>query len=239
MFAVDHSATALLIKRRYPSVSMTPLLISVQTMELAWVALNYLGVEHTTTEATVQSVADIHLAYIPYSHSVVTATAAAFVVWWILERGLRRRALGRALAIGILSHLILDIATHAPDIALWPGSPYRQLGLGLYSGAPSAAFVVEFLYGVLCWWIYRGGAALLAVIVLGNLANMSFFFAGVPGPEQLLAGHPMLVVTVVFVQIVTMLVLIGLISSKAATTPHGASSYVRTAAIRTPAVRLR
>ena len=55
---------------------------------------------------------------------------------------------------------------------------------------------------MLCWWIYRGGAALLAVIVLGNLANMSFFFAGVPGPEQLLAGHPMLVVTVVFVQIV-------------------------------------
>ena len=220
MFAVDHSATALLIKRRFPSVPMTPLLISVQAMELAWVALNYLGVEHTTTEATVQSVADIHLAYIPYSHSVATATAAAFIAWWILERGFGRRALGRAVAIGIVSHLILDIATHAPDIALWPGSPYRQLGFGLYSGAPPAAFAVELLYGVLCWWIYRGGAALLAVIVLGNLANISFFFAGIPGPEQFLAGHPMLVVTVVFAQIVTMLVLIGLFSAKADAQPE-------------------
>jgi membrane-bound metal-dependent hydrolase YbcI (DUF457 family) len=227
MFAVDHSATALLIKRRFPSVPMTPLLISVQAMELVWVALNYLGVERTTTEATVQSVADIHLAYIPYSHSVATATAAAFIAWWILERGFGRRALGRAVAIGIVSHLILDIATHAPDIALWPGSPYRQLGFGLYSGAPSAAFVVELLYGVLCWWIYRGPAALLAVIVLGNLANVSFFFAGIPGPEQFLAGHPMLVVTVVFGQIVTMLVLIGLFSSKAAATPgHSHGDYV-------------
>jgi hypothetical protein len=36
MFAVDHAATALLLKRRYPSVPMAPLLISVQAMELAW-----------------------------------------------------------------------------------------------------------------------------------------------------------------------------------------------------------
>jgi hypothetical protein len=219
MFAVDHSATALLIKRRFPSVSMTPLLVSVQAMELAWVALNYLGVEHTTTAATVRSVADIHLAYIPYSHSVATVTAAALVAWWSIERGLGRRALGRAVAIGIVSHLVLDIATHAPDIALWPGSPFRQLGFGLYSGAPSVAFVVELLYGVLCWRIYRGSGALLAVVVVGNLANISFFFAGIPGPEQFLAGHPLLVVTLIFGQIVTMLVLVGGFSSKPAELP--------------------
>ena len=65
MFAADHAATALLIKRRFPSVSLTPILVSVQAMELAWVGLNYLGVERTTTESTVHSVADIHLAYMP------------------------------------------------------------------------------------------------------------------------------------------------------------------------------
>jgi hypothetical protein len=213
MFAVDHAATALLIKRRFPSVSMTPLLVSVQAMELAWVALNYLGVERTTTAPTVQSVADIHLAHIPYSHSVATVVAAAVVIWWIIERGLGRRALGRAVAIGIVSHLILDIATHAPDIALWPGSPFPHLGLGLYNGAPAAAFVVEMLYGVLCWCVYRGSKTLLSVLVLGNLANVSFFFAGIAGPEQFLAGRPMLVVTVVFAQIVTMLVVVGIFSS--------------------------
>jgi membrane-bound metal-dependent hydrolase YbcI (DUF457 family) len=217
MFAADHAATALLIKRRFPSVSMTPLLISVQAMELTWVALNYLSVERTTTAATVQSVADIHLAYMPYSHSVGTVTAAAFLAWWTLERGLGRRALGRAVAIGIVSHLILDIATHAADIALWPGSPFPMLGLGLYSRAPSVAFVVEVLYGVLCWWIYRGSRALLVVVVAGNLANISFFFAGIAGPEQFLAGRPMVVVTLVFAQIVTMLVLVGLFSSRSQT----------------------
>ena len=219
MFAVDHSATALLIKRRFPSVPMPPLLVSVQAMELAWVALNYLGVERTTTASTVRSVADIHLAYIPYSHSVATVIAAALVTWWIIERGLGRRDLGRAVAIGIVSHLVLDVATHAPDIALWPGSPFRQLGLGLYSGAPSVAFGVELLYGVLCWWIYRGSRALLFVLVVCNLANVSFFFSGIPGPEQFLAGHPLRVVTVVFGQIVGMLVLVGVFASKPPAVP--------------------
>src|SRR5262245_41689494 len=73
MFAIDHAATALLLKRCYPSVPIAPILASVQAMELAWVGLNYLGIERTTTEATVRSVADIHLAYMPYSHSVGTA----------------------------------------------------------------------------------------------------------------------------------------------------------------------
>ena len=58
MFAIDHAATALLIKRRYPSVPLTPILVSVQAMELAWVGFNYLGIERTTTEASVRSVAD-------------------------------------------------------------------------------------------------------------------------------------------------------------------------------------
>lgn len=214
MFAVDHAATALIIKRRFPSVSMTPLLVSVQAMELAWVALNYLGVERTTTASSVRSVADIHLSYIPYSHSVATVTAAALVAWWTIERGFGRRVLGRAVAIGTMSHLLLDVATHAPDIVLWPGSPFPPLGLGLYSGAPSVAFGVELLYGVLCWWIYRGGVGLLTLLVAGNLANVSFFFAGIAGPEEFLAGRPLLVVTVVFVQIVTTLVLVSVMASR-------------------------
>ena len=73
MFAVDHAATALLITRRFRSVSRAPLLLSVRAMELAWVGRAHRGVEPTTTEATVRTVADTLLAYVPYSHSVETA----------------------------------------------------------------------------------------------------------------------------------------------------------------------
>jgi hypothetical protein len=207
MFAVDHAATALVIKRRFPSVSLAPLLLSVQAMELAWVGLNYLGVERTTTEASVRSVADIHLAYMPFSHSVATAAGGALLAWLLVEKGLRRPLMGRAVGIGIFSHLVLDVLTHARDIALWPGSTLPALGLGLYDRAPMWGFALEMAYGVVCWRIYRGSGSLLAMLVLGNLANITLFSAEIPGPEQYLAGHPLMVVTLVFVQIVVTLAL--------------------------------
>lgn len=214
MFAIDHAATALLVKRRYPSVPLAPLLIAVQAMELAWVALNYLGIERTTTEPVVRSVADIHLSYMPYSHSVASGLGAALVAWLVFEYGFGRAMLGQAVALAIASHLILDLATHAHDIVLWPGRLTPALGLGLYASAPVAAFAVEVVYGVVCWWVYRGGRGLLAVILLGNLANLSLLSVAIPGPEQFMAGRPLLVVTVIFAQIVVTLVLVGLLAGK-------------------------
>jgi len=214
MFAIDHAATALLIRRRYPRVSLVPVLVAVQAMELAWCVLNYLGVERTTTEPVVRSVADIYLAYMPWSHSVATPILAALIAWLVLERGFHRPALGRAVGLGIVSHLVLDLATHAHDIVLWPGHAQPRLGLGLYASAPIAAFLVELLYGVFCWRVYRGSRGLLAFIVLFNLANITFFSTSIPGPESLLAGRPLLVVTVVAIQIVVTLAGVWLLARR-------------------------
>jgi len=213
MFAVDHAATALLIKRRFPSVSLTPLLLSVQAMELVWVGLNYLGIERTTTEASVRSVSDIHLAYMPFSHSVATAAGGALLAWLLVEKGLGRPAIARAIGIGIFSHLVLDVLTHAQDIVLWPGRTLPPLGLGLYDRAPMWGFALEIAYGVVCWSVYRGSRSLLAMIILGNLANVTLFSAAIPGPEQYLAGHPLMLVTLIAVQIVVTLVLINVLEA--------------------------
>src|SRR5262245_34585357 len=214
MFAVDHPATALLIKRRFPSVSLMPMLLAVQAMELAWVGLNYLGVERTSTENAVRSVADIHLAYMPFSHSVATGVGAALLAWRFVEKGLGRALLGRAIGIGIFSHLVLDLMTHARDIVLWPGSSAPALGLGLYNHAPMWGFALEMAYGVVCWGVYRGTRGLLAMIVLGNLTNITLFSAAIPGPEEYLAGRPLMVVTLVFVQIVVTLALTAVLATR-------------------------
>jgi LexA-binding, inner membrane-associated putative hydrolase len=226
MFAVDHASTALLIKRRFPSVSLIPMLLSVQAMELAWVGLNYLGVERTTTESQVRSVADIHLAYMPFSHSVATAAGAALLAWLFVEKGLGRPLLGRAVGIGIASHLVLDLVTHARDITLWPGSNVA-LGLGLYDRAPMWGFALEMVYGIACWRVYRGSRPLLAMIVLGNLANITLFSAAIPGPEGLLAGRPLMLVTVIFVQIVTTLALVNVLATRPAPEPSMADGALR------------
>ena len=86
--------------------------------------------------------------------------------------------------------------------------------LGLYEAAPFAAFIIELAYGIFCWRVYQGSRGLLALIVIGNLANLSFLSPAIPGPEAYLAGYPLLVVTVVFVQIIVTLVLVGALAGR-------------------------
>lgn len=212
MFAINHAATALLIKRGFPKEPIVPLLISVQLMELLWVVLNLLGIERTTTEASVHSVSDIHLSYMPYSHSVVMSLGLAVVSWLICAFVFHRSRLGLALALGIVSHLVLDLLTHARDIAVAPGWDNIKLGLGLYSSFPLIAFILELLYGIFCWRVYRGGKALLVIIILFNAANLSLLSPAVPGPESLLANRPTLIVLFIAVQIVITLLLVGFYS---------------------------
>jgi hypothetical protein len=78
------------------------------------------------------------------------------------------------------------------------------------------------LYGVICWRVYRGSRSLLAMIVLGNLANITLFSAAIPGPEQYLAGHPLLLVTVILVQIVATLALVDRLATQLAPMDGGA-----------------
>lgn len=209
MFAINHAATALLVKKRYPTASLVWVLLSVQLMELLWVLLNFLGIERVTTEDQIRTVADIHLAYMPFSHSIVTMLGVALVAWAFVGKGLARPQLGAAIGLGIASHLFLDLLTHARDIAVAPGMPQPKFGLGLYSRWPATAFVLELSYGVLCWAIWRGNKALLATLVVFNLANISMFFARVPGPESLFPHRPLVLVSLILIQIVVRLFLVG------------------------------
>jgi hypothetical protein len=71
------------------------------------------------------------------------------------------------------------------------------------------AFGLEFAFGLGCWAYYRGTWALLAVLVLFNLANLSFFTTAIVGPEVFLVERPMLIVTAILLQIVVTLTLVG------------------------------
>ena len=138
MNAINHAATALLINRKWPGVPIVPVLLSVQLVEFLWVAFNLLGVEVTTTEPQVRALNDIHLAYMPYSHSIAATAVLAFTVWVVVAKLLNKPTWGLALAVAVSSHIVLDLATHVHDIALAPGIESPKFGSGLY-GMPLLA----------------------------------------------------------------------------------------------------
>ena len=211
MFAINHAATGLIIKKIYPDVPMAVILVSVQLIEVLWVVLNFFGVEKTTTESRVQSVSDVHLEYMPFSHSLVSTAVLAAGAWIFLDLGFKAVDIGTAVALGICSHLVLDLISHARDIVIAPFLDSRKFGLGLYE-KPSLAFVFETIYGIFCWWVYGGSTALFWIIVIFNMANASFFIKAIPGPERFLAHRPFWITAIVALQIILTAVLVGLFS---------------------------
>lgn len=211
MFAINHAATGLIIKKAYPDVPMTAILVSVQFIEILWVVLNFAGVEKTKTENSIKSVSDVHLEYMPFSHSVVSTLVLAAGTWIIIALGFKAVDVGTAVVLGICSHLALDLISHARDVGIAPFLDGRRFGLGLYE-KPAVAFVFETIYGIFCWWIYGGSVTLFCIVLLFNLGNASFFLKAIPGPERFLANRPMWITAVVALQIIVTAVLVGLFS---------------------------
>lgn len=202
MYAISHAATALVLKRRYPTAPLWPLLVSVQAVELLWVLFTYLGIEHI-------EVVDgkLTLGFLPYSHSVGSGVAVALIGAAIVRARGGDRKFAIAVALGVLSHIVLDIVQHEPDIYLLPIARGPRLGLGLDS-APLANLLIELAYGVACWWIYRGGRGLLIGIVVFNLLDAPMMFRSAKA-VAILGAHPALLTTIVLVQIVASWVLVA------------------------------
>ena len=79
------------------------------------------------------------------THSLVGAA-----VWGLLVAGgylviTRRRRGGGLLFVGVLSHWLLDVATHRPDVPLLPPRPVS--GIGLWNSIPATLAVETAMFG--------------------------------------------------------------------------------------------
>jgi membrane-bound metal-dependent hydrolase YbcI (DUF457 family) len=171
MYAINHAATALLIKKNQPTAPVLLLLISVQLVELFWVIFNYLGWEHFSVTN-----GELHLDFLPYSHSVLSGVVAAFISFAIINWGYKNRKLAIAFSIGVLSHIIIDMIFHEKDIRLSPFSETPVWGLGIID-YPLLNFAIELMYGIFCWFYFRGSKALLIVIVVFNIIDLPIMLA--------------------------------------------------------------
>ncbi len=117
MYAINHAATALLIKKKNPESPILILLISVQLVEIFWVLFNYVGWEHLSVLN-----GRLHLHFLPYSHSLFSGVVFAFISFAIINWIYKNQKLAIAFSIGVLSHIIIDIIFHEKDIRLSPFS---------------------------------------------------------------------------------------------------------------------
>jgi membrane-bound metal-dependent hydrolase YbcI (DUF457 family) len=112
-------------------------------------------------------------------------------------------------SIGLLSHIVLDIITHAKDIPLSFFTENPKFGTELYTIFPYVAFLLELAFGIWCWWYFNGNKGLLTVIIFFNIANFTVFSPDVVGLEKYFANNSVLLTSVIAIQIFITLILVG------------------------------
>ena len=210
-YAISHASAALVFKKKYPRVGLWPLLIAVQFVELLWIVFTYLGLEHVRVTGD-----KVHLDFLPYSHSVFTGVFLAALAWGS-GKLVRRINVGTAIALAILSHIVLDIIHHEPNITLLPMAWGPRLGLNL-QGYPLVDFIVELAFCVGCWKYFGGSKGLLVGVVIFNLLNIPLMFPR-PGTGAMLAQNPAILPTIILVQVISSWLLIWLLTRR--TLLHG------------------
>jgi hypothetical protein len=180
---IGHYALGLGSKRLAPGVSLGALFLACQWADLLWPTLVMAGVESFEIRPGNTAVTPLDFEYYPYSHSLL-----ALVVWGAVLALIYRAVSGStrrgALVLGalVVSHWVLDVVVHRPDLPLAPGTGLR-LGLGLWNSIP-ATLAVEFGLFAAGVWLYSkatvardrigslGFRALVIFLALVEIANI-------------------------------------------------------------------
>jgi len=178
---IGHYALALAAKRVAPRTSLGTLFLAVQLADMLWPIFLLLGWEHAHFESGPNPFLVLWLDSIPISHSLLT-----LIAWGALFAGLYHWRTGYApgalvVALAVISHWVLDFATHRPDMPLYPGGP--KLGLGLWNSVAGTIVVEAAMFVVGVWMYLRatrardavgryGLPALLAMLVLSYIGSL-------------------------------------------------------------------
>ncbi len=149
---IGHYAVGLAAKKIAPKVSLGTLVLSVQLLDLLWPVFLVLGIEHVRIDPGNTAFTPLDFYDYPISHSLVTVIGwgALFgCVYFVIRHSVRGAWI---LAAGVVSHWILDVISHRPDMPLAPGVS-AHVGLGLWNSVPATMAVEGLLFfaGVLIY----------------------------------------------------------------------------------------
>lgn len=186
---LGHFGAGFAAKAAAPAVSLGTLFLAAQFIDLLWPTLLLLGLEQVRIAPGITRVTPLEFVDYPISHSLLAVLGWAVLIGVVhrVARGSTRAAL--VVAALVLSHWLLDLVVHRPDLPLVPGGEAR-VGLGLWSslGGTLAVELSIFAAG-LCLYLRRTEAAdragrwalwgLVAFLLAAHLANLF----GAPPPS--------------------------------------------------------
>jgi hypothetical protein len=155
---IGHFAVGFGAKRMVPAVSLGSLFLACELADLLWPNFVLLGLERFEIDPGNTAVTPLDFVSYPYSHSLVALLGwglAFAVLYRLVRRGTWAAAL--TLAAVVLSHWVLDVVSHRPDMPVTLHGPER-LGLGLWNSVP-ATLAVELAFLAIGVFLYHRATA--------------------------------------------------------------------------------
>ena len=170
---IGHFGAGLAAKSADDNPSLGTFFIAAQFLDLLWPVLLLLGLERVEVDPGNTAITPLNFVSYPISHSLLG------VVGWSALFGLVYYAIRKqgktALLLGgtVLSHWVLDLLVHRPDLPLEPWGG-EKVGFGLWN-EPVAAVTVELLiFGAGIWLYVRSTRAANKIGVLAMWALFAF-----------------------------------------------------------------
>lgn len=144
---LGHFAVAFGSKAAAPKLSLGSLFLAAQFVDLLWPTLLLLGIERAAVEPGITTVTPLNFISYPISHSLLMVG-----IWGMLLGGVYRlagKSVKSAVVIGVcvVSHWLLDLVVHRPDLPLLPGES-AMAGWGLWNSLPATLVVEGALFAI-------------------------------------------------------------------------------------------
>ena len=150
---IGHFGAAFAAKRLAPAAGLGALFLAAQFADLLWPTLLLLGVERVAIVPGITRVTPLDFEHYPVSHSLAAVCGWALLLGAVYYALFRRARAAVVVAALVVSHWVLDLVVHRPDLPLVPGG--ERFGLGLWNSLPATLAVELTLLGVGCWLYTR------------------------------------------------------------------------------------
>ncbi|MDE2413081.1 MAG: hypothetical protein KGM18_15045 [Sphingomonadales bacterium] len=189
---IGHWAPALAVAARRKTPGLATLFIAAQLVDWAFFAFLLLGAEHMRMTPGISVMNPMDLYDMPYTHSLLGALGFAAVMGASVWLASRDRTAALIVAAVVVSHWLLDLLVHVPDLTL-AGSP-PKIGLGLWNH-PMIEMPLELGITFAALWFYarvrRPAPLRVAVLALVLLALQAINWFG-PVASEVTAGTSLL-----------------------------------------------
>lgn len=144
---IGHYAVAFAAKKSAPKTSLGTLFFAAQFIDLLWPIFLLLGLEHVRIDPGNTAFTPLDFYDYPISHSLLTVLGWA-LAFGVIYFALRRHAKAAViLGLCVLSHWILDLITHRPDLPLAPGAQIYG-GFGLWNSVAATVLFEGALFAL-------------------------------------------------------------------------------------------